>query len=349
MIPVQSDFKASVPREPRYDRATRTWIVSRFADVSSALKESALVVAAASGEAITQEGNPEERSENASRTAADVLHMLDGCREAMNDTARKVVYAASALGRADLVFDVAHKWSVITIARLCAGPGVAQADIEDTARALLYEGVDRSNRTGLRRLARPLANRWSRRQAEKAKQSLKEMVGRGEIRATKSMFIGTVQTLPSFLSKAWLTLLENPDQAALLKQKPGTMGTAIEELLRYAGIVHTLYRQARRDVRVGEMEITAGDFVVLKVDSANFDEQRFPNPYRLDIGRRPVGHLGLGAGIHSCAGAVMVREAFATLTPMLLAANPRLDAGRGVLWTADHTLRWPVRVPVRLG
>lgn len=346
---MESDFRASLPCEPRYDRAKRTWIVSRFADVSSALKESALVLAASSGEAITQGGDPEERSQNASGAAADVLRMFDGCREATNDAARRVVCAASARGQADLVFDVAHKWSAKMIERLCAGPDMAASDIEDLARALLYEGIDRSGWTGLKRLMRPLASLRAHRQTKKAKQSLKEMMGRGEIRVTKSTFIGMAQTLPSFLGRAWLALLENPDQAALLKAEPETMANAIEELLRYAGIVHTLYRQARRDVRVREMAITAGDFVVLKVDSANFDEQRFPNPYRLDIRRRPVGHLGLGTGIHACAGALMVREAFAALTPVLLAANPMLDAGRAVLWTADHTLRWPVRVPVRLG
>jgi cytochrome P450 len=39
------------------------------------------------------------------------------------------------------------------------------------------------------------------------------------------------------------------------------------------------------------------------------------NPARLDISRRPIGQLGLGKGLHACVGAVLVRTAFAAITP----------------------------------
>ncbi|MGH9561033.1 MAG: hypothetical protein ACRD3S_06220 [Terracidiphilus sp.] len=151
---MESDFKASQSCEPRYDQATRTWTLSRFADVSAALKESALVLASSSGEAInqgadSQGADSEERSPNASGAAADMLRMLDGCREAMNDAARRVVCAASARGQADLVFDIAHEWSATIIAKLCMGPDGEPPEIKHIARALLCEGIDRSGRTGM--------------------------------------------------------------------------------------------------------------------------------------------------------------------------------------------------------
>jgi hypothetical protein len=48
----------------------------------------------------------------------------------------------------------------------------------------------------------------------------------------KSVFLGTSQTLPAFLSNAWLALLRHPTEYARLRAEPYLMPRAIEELLR---------------------------------------------------------------------------------------------------------------------
>jgi len=340
------EFSPDPPGMPRYDPGHRTWVLSRFADVSAALKEAALVLAAASGETVAQGGDPEERSQNATDVAADVQGICDGERGQFEKAARGVVAAAAARGQADLVLNVAHEWSVLVMTRLGAEPSAEPAKIANAARRILYQDTGRSGWTGLKRWARPVANRWANRQSEKAKLMVDDLIGRGVLRLTQSTFISMAQTLPSFLGKAWLALLKNPEQAALLGTQPNRMESALHELLRFAGIVHTLYRKAIRDVSVNGTPIAAGDFVVLKVQRANFDEEKFIAPYRMDLARKPAGHLGLGAGIHACAGAAMVRGAFATLTPLLLEAGPELDRRRPVVWNCGQTLCWPVKVPV---
>jgi cytochrome P450 len=166
---------------------------------------------------------------------------------------------------------------------------------------------------------------------------------------SKSMLTGLTQTLPSFLAKAWLALLQNPDQSSRLLAEPDLMPGAVEELLRYAGIVHSLYRRATSEVRIGDTQIAANDHVTLRLGSANFDPDQFHEPRRLDIARRRLGHVGLGTGPHNCVGAVLVRVATAVTTPIFLASAPVLDTSTPILWTGDNTLRWPSVVSARMG
>jgi hypothetical protein len=165
---------------------------------------------------------------------------------------------------------------------------------------------------------------------------------------SKPMFAGLTQTLPGFLARSWLALLRHPDQQARLLAEPDLMPCAVEELLRFAGTVHTRYRKASTDLRIGDAYITVGQTVALKLGSANRDPARFAEPDRLDIGRRPSGNLGLGTGLYACAGAVVVRSAFSAITPFFLAARPILNPGAPVVWTGDSATRWPRVVSVRL-
>jgi hypothetical protein len=98
---------------------------------------------------------------------------------------------------------------------------------------------------------------------------------------------------------------------------------------------------------VGGVRIPQGAKVALKVMSANFDPARFSEPYRLDVGRKPSGQFGLGAGLHACVGALLVREAFTVLTPIFFASNPVLESGQLITWMGKKTLHWPLAVLVR--
>ena len=51
----------------------------------------------------------------------------------------------------------------------------------------------------------------------------------------------------------------------------------------------------------------AGDVVTLWNNSANFDEDTFPDPQRFDLGRTPNRHIAFGQGPHFCVGAFLGR------------------------------------------
>lgn len=104
------------------------------------------------------------------------------------------------------------------------------------------------------------------------------------------------------------TLLQYPDQLALLRGDPTLAASAVEELLRFEPPVQlTLPRVALRDLRIGGVSMLEGEHVCGLLSAAHRDPARYADPDRLDITRGDAGSLALAFGIHSCIGAAMAR------------------------------------------
>ncbi|MDT7782597.1 MAG: hypothetical protein QOF58_1016, partial [Pseudonocardiales bacterium] len=111
------------------------------------------------------------------------------------------------------------------------------------------------------------------------------------------------------------------------------------------------FRCATEPVRVGDVEIPAGDFVVLAISSANRDPERFADPHALDVHRSAAGHLAFGHGVHHCLGAALARVEVQVAFGALLDAFPgmRLAADPGELrWRNSTIIRGLESLPVRL-
>ncbi|WP_171168932.1 cytochrome P450 [Streptomyces sp. I05A-00742] len=115
------------------------------------------------------------------------------------------------------------------------------------------------------------------------------------------------ETLRNGIPGALLTLLDHPDQCALLKERPELTGSAVEEALRYWPPVLDFRRTAARDTDLGGVRLRRGEKVVVYHASANRDERVFPDPDRFDITRSPNDHVSFGAGQHVCLGAHLAR------------------------------------------
>ena len=64
----------------------------------------------------------------------------------------------------------------------------------------------------------------------------------------------------------------------------------------------------RRDVTIHGRRIKAGDKVTMWYASGNYDEEKFADPFRLDLGRQPNRHLTFGlGGPHFCLGAHLAK------------------------------------------
>ncbi|MEE3853220.1 cytochrome P450 [Gordonia sp. LSe1-13] len=100
--------------------------------------------------------------------------------------------------------------------------------------------------------------------------------------------------------------MDRPDQWDLYKRE--RPATAIEEILRWSSPVHAFQRTALVDTRIGDQDIAQGQRVGLFYSSANYDEDVFTDPFRLDITRDPNPHLAFGgSGAHFCIGANLAR------------------------------------------
>lgn len=124
-----------------------------------------------------------------------------------------------------------------------------------------------------------------------------------------------------------LTLLSVLGDDALrrrLRDEPALIPSAVDELLRLHSIVQNgLARAAVADVRVGGVDIAAGEGVVVSLAAANRDPRVFADPDRLDLDRTPSRHLAFGYGAHRCLGLWLARLELEELISALLRHLPQ--------------------------
>ncbi|MFE1886770.1 cytochrome P450, partial [Streptomyces diastatochromogenes] len=110
---------------------------------------------------------------------------------------------------------------------------------------------------------------------------------------------GTIST-SGFLAMALVYLLTHPIARDLLRERPDLMGPGVEELLRVnLSIGDALPRLALEDVRLGDVRIRQGELVLVLVEGANLDPEKFPDPHRFDVHRdNTADHLSFGGGAH---------------------------------------------------
>jgi cytochrome P450 len=126
------------------------------------------------------------------------------------------------------------------------------------------------------------------------------------------------ETLRNGLPGGMLALLQHPDQHRTLREDPGLLGTAVEEMLRWWTPVMHFRRTATEDVELGGVPIRAGQKVVVWFSSANRDPEVFDEPDRFDVGRPAGDHLAFGHGPHFCLGAHLAREQMRALFAAVL-------------------------------
>ncbi|MHB8464007.1 MAG: cytochrome P450 [Acidimicrobiales bacterium] len=131
------------------------------------------------------------------------------------------------------------------------------------------------------------------------------------------------------ISHGMKALCDHPDQRTLLAEDFAShIGTAAEEMIRWASPVMTFRRTAIADTRLNGQIIEAGDSVVLFYASGNRDEAAFDEPHRFDVTRSPNDHVGFGGGgPHFCLGASLARTQLRAIFDQLLHRAPRLEVG----------------------
>ena len=132
------------------------------------------------------------------------------------------------------------------------------------------------------------------------------------------------ETTTNLIGNGLLALIRHPDQMQQLKGNPSLIPNAVEELMRYDNPVHIVWRYAAEDLEVGGNKIRQGQFINLMVGAANRDPEQFPDPDRLDVARDQGKHLGFGLGIHFCPGAALARLESAIAFRRVLQRMPNL-------------------------
>jgi cytochrome P450 len=179
-----------------------------------------------------------------------------------------------------------------------------------------------------------------------------DMLGDDELIAqTLLLYIAGHETTVNLIAGGALALLRHPGQLGLLRSDPALAATAVEELLRYDSPVQASRRITVEPVKVRDITIPAGAFVMTSLGSANRDE-RFWGADAAELRLRRADarqHVAFGAGPHHCLGASLARLEATIAFQRLVGRFPGLALDGDVTWNGRINLRGPAHLPVSVG
>ncbi|MEV1244736.1 cytochrome P450 [Nonomuraea sp. NPDC049750] len=140
------------------------------------------------------------------------------------------------------------------------------------------------------------------------------------------LLTGGHDTSTSMLALGTLWLLENPEQAARVREDDRYAEQMVEELLRYMTVVQVAFpRFAREDLELFGHSIKKGEMVLCSLTAANRDPHLGEGIEEVRPERPTAGsHLAFGHGIHRCVGAPLAQMEMRIAFPALLRRFPGL-------------------------
>jgi cytochrome P450 len=154
-------------------------------------------------------------------------------------------------------------------------------------------------------------------------------------------------TTSSSLSGGMLTLLQHPEQLALLRAKPELMNSAVEEIFRWVSPVKHFMRAANADYDLQGHSIKKGDYLMLLYESASRDETVFDDPYAFRIDRKPNKQIAFGFGIHACLGQNLARMELKIMIGELLKRLDSIELDGTPTFIESNQITGPKTLPVR--
>jgi cytochrome P450 len=135
---------------------------------------------------------------------------------------------------------------------------------------------------------------------------------------------GGVDTSTALIAHIMRYLSAHSAVADELRADPALIPDAVEEMLRYFTPGTGVARTARHDTSVGDVEVKAGERILLALGAANLDPSEFEHPDELDIHRDAGRHLAFGAGMHRCLGSFLAPREVGILIGEILQRMPDL-------------------------
>ncbi|MEU3689300.1 cytochrome P450 [Streptomyces narbonensis] len=166
-----------------------------------------------------------------------------------------------------------------------------------------------------------------------------------------TLFGAGVISTAGFLAMALVSVLTRPDvREALTAAGAGGVAGAMDELLRVnLSIGDGLPRLALEDVRLGEVDVRAGELVLVLVEAANHDPEHFPDPLAFRPDRENAAdHLSFGGGRHYCPATALGKRHAEIALETLLDRLPGLRLAVPVeqlVWRTNFMKRLPERLP----
>jgi cytochrome P450 len=138
------------------------------------------------------------------------------------------------------------------------------------------------------------------------------------------LFVAGYETTSNLIGNAVVAILSTPDELARVRSDSTILQDAVDELLRYDSPVQFVGRSVGEDLLFDGKPLRKGEFVVACVGAANRDPEVFDRPDELRLLREGVKPLSFGGGIHFCLGAQLARIETGLALSALFRRFPRL-------------------------
>ncbi|MDT0328542.1 cytochrome P450 [Nocardiopsis lambiniae] len=158
----------------------------------------------------------------------------------------------------------------------------------------------------------------------------------------------SLDTTISAISSALYLFATHPDQWRLLKEDPGLIPNAVNEVVRYESPLRAFARTAARDCEVAGTAIPKGSRLLVVYASANRDPREWDDPDTFDIRRDAARQLGFGHGTHGCAGQGLARLETSAMLRALIDRVDRIEVTGTPEWALNNIIHRFERLPLEL-
>jgi len=164
----------------------------------------------------------------------------------------------------------------------------------------------------------------------------------------RSFLSAGIDTTVYGLGNTLYCLARHSEQWQALRENPGLIRGAFEEVLRFEAPVQTFFRTTTKPVEVGGVRLADGEKVLLFLAAANRDPRRWERPNTFDVSRRAAGHMTFGTGIHGCVGQAVARLETEAILTALTRRVASLELTAEPMRRLNNTLRGFDTLPLRV-
>ncbi|MDT5065262.1 MAG: hypothetical protein QOK02_1417 [Mycobacterium sp.] len=142
-------------------------------------------------------------------------------------------------------------------------------------------------------------------------------------------------------------LCDHPDQWRLLAERPDLVPKAVDEIMRHSPIGLATIRTAIEDVEMGGVTIPAGTLLMVNAGAANRDPDVFDDPDCLDVTREsPAAMLTFGGGMHYCLGSHLARLELTEALTVITQRMPNARRTGPAPWKPLTGITGPLTLPI---
>jgi cholest-4-en-3-one 26-monooxygenase len=293
--------------------------------------------------------------------------MVNALEETMRDRTREILDRVAARGECDFVVDVAAELPLQVIADLMGVPQEDRHKLFDWSNRMIgaedpeYGLTEEDTAVASMELYAYASELAHQKRANPSDDLISVLSTKAEVDGERLneleidlffllLSVAGNETTRNLISHGLVALLEHPDQLAKLRAHPELMGSAIEEMLRWATPVMQFRRTATVDHELHGQPIKENDKIVFWHISANRDETKFDDPFTFDIARSPNEHVAFGGGgPHFCLGANLARMEIRVMFEELLARFPEMEITGEVSRLRSNFINGIKHIPLRVG